>query len=96
MLLTVRPLSYILNHVSISETSIMIAKLRAWLISVDVGMLEYEDWLVKNKFYNPKRLKFFNPVDLKADNIFIAVCDKNMLLAAIAKLPDIDAWPLYI
>lgn len=58
---------------------------------MDDELLDYEDWMVREKFYNPKRLRFFT--DIEAAKIGMAECDKNMLLAAIADLPNTVAWP---
>lgn len=81
----------ILMFIFVASASVL-ASLRAWLISVDDELLDYEEWLIQHKFFNPKRLRFFTVVE--AAKIGIALCDKNMLLAAIAELPNTVAWPL--
>ena len=81
------------GHVSISSAS-ELSNLHAWLISVDNDMLLYEDWLVRRKYFNPLRLKLFDPVDLESDKrTHFPLCDKKMLVAAIASLPDTVNWP---
>ena len=80
------------NDIGVSVLSVApFANLHSWLLSIDHDLLAIEEWLILNKFSTPKRLHYFKEED--ASELGMKLCDKRMLLAAIANLPDTDAWP---